>query len=403
MKTIKIALLGFGTVGEGVYNTIHTHQNQLASILDRKVEVAAVLIKDKRKDRGIGGHVLVTDDFEEILALQDLDIVVEAIVGKEPAFSYVKQAIDKGCHVITANKEMFASHGTELKQLAGRHGVTVGFEATVAGGVPVIQTVQHLLNVNQVKKLEGILNGTSNYILSEMRSSGQSFEEALRAAQEKGYAEADPTNDVEGYDAFFKLMILSEIAFGEKPAWEDIPREGITAITGEQITAAENLGLRFKLIASIEKVGDRIVGFVRPTLVSENHPLYNIEGVENSVSIEGDIVGRITLQGPGAGMYPTASAVIEDVIHCYRAEPVLPHVDKQGILNDRARKGQGRSWLIMPAGDAAARQGASGKQEEPCFIVGDEATITQWKQEHQGASFFEVLGIKEERLQEEKV
>ncbi len=403
MSSIKIAILGFGTVGQGVYKTIETHQKELESVLGKKVEVAAVLIKNKEKDRGIHPGVLITDKFEEIIDLNQLDVVVEAIVGNEPAYTYLQRAIQRGCHVITANKEMFASYGTDLKELAAQHDVSVGFEATVAGGVPVIQTIQQLLNINRIKKIEGILNGTSNYILSEMRANGESFSAALTAAQEKGYAEADPTNDVEGYDAFYKLMILSEIAFGGKPDWERVPREGITAITREQIEEAEKLGLRFKLIASIQLINGEIVGSVRPTLVSKSHPLYHIEGVENSVSIEADIVGRITLQGPGAGMLPTASAVIEDLIHTVLKTGVPGNsfrMQQQTPEDSQVKEKQ--NWLILNPDDLddfPLSLSSSAELEGFCLIQADENTVHSLRQENRNASFFEVLGefVLEER------
>ncbi|WP_053361696.1 homoserine dehydrogenase [Bacillus sp. FJAT-27251] len=396
MNAIKVAILGFGTVGEGVYRTVETHQEELAAVLGKKVEVVAILIKNKQKDRGIGNEVLVTDDFEEIMHLPQLDVIVEAIVGREPAFTYLQRSIQKGCHVITANKEMFAFHGEELKKLAEAHHVSVGFEATVAGGVPVIQTIQQLLNINRIKKIEGILNGTSNYILSEMRVNGQTFPEALKAAQDKGYAEADPTNDVEGFDAFYKLLILSEIAFGEKPVWENVQREGISSITEEQITQAENLGLRFKLIASVQLDGEKVIGSVRPTLVTETHPLFNIEGVENSVSIEGDIVGRITLQGPGAGMLPTASAVIEDLIHAV-LETKVP--EAEGIrgrsLHASGDRDRVQNWLIMPQGDVSLQSippSSVTEIDSGYFLQADEQEISALRRQNRSASIFEVLG-----------
>ncbi len=396
MSSIKVAILGFGTVGEGVYKTISTHQAKLTEVLGKKVEVAAILIKNKQKDRGIAKGILVTDDFEEILALEQLDVVVEAIVGQQPGFTYLQKAIEKGCHIITANKEMFAVHGNELQSLARRKGVSIGFEATVAGGVPVIQTLKQLLNINQIKKIEGILNGTSNYILSEMRTNSLSFAEALKAAQEKGYAEADPTNDVEGYDAFYKLMVLSELAFGGKPAWEDVPREGITDINEEQIKGAEKLGLRFKLIASIQLTGGKITGSVRPTLVSESHPLFNIEGVENSVSIEGDIVGRITLQGPGAGMLPTASAVIEDLIHVMRGTDQLAVpsllVDNEIDSEEEMSK---QNWLMIHPGEAQLASvpvSVVTETERHVYLKADEPSILTLRKRNHQASIFEVLG-----------
>ena len=209
---------------------------------------------------------------------------------------------------------MFAHHGKELLKLAEDNHVSVGFEATVAGGIPVIQTLRQLLKINRVHQIQGILNGTSNFILTEMREKKQSFAEALLLAQENGFAEADPTNDVEGFDAFYKTMILSRIAFGEEPNWKDVELEGITNITSELIEAAEKLGLRFKHIASISKEESQINAIIKPVLVDKSHPFYHVEGVQNAVNVQSDIVGGITLQGPGAGMFPTASAVIEDLV-----------------------------------------------------------------------------------------
>ncbi|WP_327833404.1 homoserine dehydrogenase [Bacillus salipaludis] len=313
--TVKVAILGFGTVGEGVYRTIQTHASELEALLGKKVEVAAVLIKNNQKERKIAKDVLITTDFNEIINLSQLDIVVDAIVGKDPAFNYLKQAIERGCHIITANKEMFAHHGKELLDLAEEHQVSIGFEATVAGGVPIIQTLRQLLKVNRVQQIQGIVNGTSNFILTEMREKKQSFADALKLAQEKGFAEADPTNDVEGFDAFYKLMVLSRVAFGNAPNWKAVERVGITSITSELIETADQLGFRFKHVVSIQKEGDKLIGSVRPVLVSKSHPFYHVEGVENAVNVYSDIVGRITLQGPGAGMFPTASAVIEDLVY----------------------------------------------------------------------------------------
>jgi homoserine dehydrogenase len=315
MTILNVAILGFGTVGEGVFKTIQSHQEELAANIGKKVKVAAVLIRNQQKARKIPGNILVTSDFNEIIRLPKLDIVIEAIVGSEPGFTYLKKAIQRGCHIITANKQMFAHHGNELIKLAEEKGVSVGFEATVAGGIPIIQTLRHLLKVNRVHSLQGILNGTSNFILTEMRENQLSFDDALKMAQQKGFAEADPVNDIEGIDAFYKLMILSKIAFGKEPKWESVEIQGVSGISYDQIKEAENRGLRFKHIASLSKNGDEIIGSVKPMLIDKSHPFYNIEGVENAVNVKSDIVGSITLQGPGAGMFPTASAMIEDLVY----------------------------------------------------------------------------------------
>ncbi|PLS05849.1 homoserine dehydrogenase [Neobacillus cucumis] len=348
MSVIKVAILGFGTVGEGFYRTIQSHEEELKAVLGRKVEVAAVLIRNKQKERDINKEVIVTTDFTDILNLPQLDVVVEAIVDKDPTYSFLKKAIQRGCHIITANKEMFAHHGQELLELAKKHNVSVGYEATVAGGIPVIQTLRQLLNVNRVQQVQGILNGTSNFILTEMREKKLSFAEALRAAQENGFAEADPTNDVEGFDAFYKAMILSRLAFGEEPNWHDVERAGITSITSKLIDTAERLGLRFKHIAIIRKSGNQLTASVKPVLVGKEHPLYHVEGVQNAVNIYSDIVGQITLQGPGAGMFPTASAVIEDLVYVCQNRPVTQGLTPTKEINAGSQEliQQEETWLI---------------------------------------------------------
>lgn len=317
MKTIHIALLGYGTVGKGVYQTIKNHQSRFKALLGSEVKIAAVLVRNIERHHLPDQDVLLTTNFEDILQLPKLDVVVDAIVGSEPSFTYLQAAIQKGCHVITANKEMFAHHGGQLKALADQHQVSIGFEATVAGGIPVIQTLNTLLNINKITKLEGILNGTSNFILTKMRQEDLSFADALKLAQELGYAELDPTNDVEGIDAFYKAMILSQVVFGEQPQWNDVQRKGITEITAEKIKLFSGIGLRFKHVACLEKTETGIKCSIKPVLVSQTHPLYQVEGVQNAISIDADIVGNIAIQGPGAGMFPTASAVVEDFIHLY--------------------------------------------------------------------------------------
>ncbi|MFL6559099.1 MAG: homoserine dehydrogenase, partial [Bacillus sp. (in: firmicutes)] len=298
--------------------------------------------------------------------LPQLDVVVEAIVNKEPTFTFLKQAIQRGCHIITANKEMFAHHGNELLELAEIHNVSVGFEATVAGGIPVIQTLRELLKINRVQRIQGILNGTSNFILTEMREKQHSFAAALSLAQAKGYAETDPTNDVEGFDAFYKTMILSRIAFGEEPNWHDVEREGITSITSELIEATEKLGLRFKHIASITKAGNQISATVKPALVTKSHPFYPIEGVENAVNVQSDIVGSITLQGPGAGMFPTASAVVEDLVYVCQNRQSNNNVKERTSACDGTKKEDVKDlWLI---------QGLSKNYKNPLITWISQAT-----------------------------
>lgn len=319
MSTINIALLGYGTVGKGVYEIIKSNQERFLALLGQNVKVVAILVKHIEKHLPPKDDILLTDNFEDIIQLPKIDVVIEVTVGVEPSFSHITRAIQKRCHVITANKEMFAHHGQEIIALAKTYGTTVGYEATVAGGIPIIQTLNKLFNINQVQKIEGILNGTTNFILTKMREEGYSFEEALSLAQELGYAEADPTNDVEGYDAFYKMMILSQVCFGKQPDWKTVFRKGITGVTPEQIKQYHSTNTRIKHIASITKTDRGIEAILKPTVVQPSHPFYNVEGVENAISVHSNIVGNISLSGPGAGMYPTASAILEDLIHAYRS------------------------------------------------------------------------------------
>ncbi len=314
MKKVKVAILGFGTVGQGVYRILTEKRSQLKQMLGVDLEVAKILVSNPNKPRPHAAKELLTNQIEEILDIPNLDVVFEAIVGEEPAYQYLDRLIEKGCNVITANKVMFSKHGKSLQEKAAKHGVQVGFEATVAGGVPVIKTMDNLLRVNEVQRIQGILNGTSNYILTQMRARGMAFEEALEDAQKLGYAEADPYNDISGQDAFRKLMILSELAFKEQPDWKDVKVQGINEITSQQVKEATEKGMRYRHIAVVQKnyKTGGVHATVRPELIDQSHPLYSIEEVNNAVTIEADLLGTVTLVGPGAGMLPTASAMVED-------------------------------------------------------------------------------------------
>ena len=313
VETIKVAILGFGTVGQGIYNIIKEKNPQFKEQLGYEVEVAKILVTNTERERIAGTKHLLTNDIKEVLAVPGLQVVFEAIVNEEPAYSYLKAAIQQRCHVVTANKVMFAKRGEELQQLAKQHGVSVGFEASVAGGVPIIKTLKNLLLVNEVTSIQGILNGTTNYILTKMRTEKQSFEEALLTAQQLGYAEANPYNDVSGQDAFKKLMILSSLAFGKQPNWSEVDVTGIDNITLEMVEEALKQNLRYRHVAEICKNEDgTIVGKVTPVLVDKNHPLYQVEDVNNAITINTDYIGTLTIIGPGAGMYPTASVMVED-------------------------------------------------------------------------------------------
>ncbi|MGD6833621.1 homoserine dehydrogenase [Sutcliffiella halmapala] len=342
MSKINVALLGYGTVGKGVYSTIESHQNRLQRLLGKEVNVVAILVQNLEKHVAPDEKVLLTSNFEDILSLPDLHIVIDAIVGREPGFTYLKKAIVKGCHVVTANKEMFAFHGTELQALALEKGVGLGYEATVAGGIPIIQTIRQLLQVNHFQKIEGILNGTSNFILTNMRKLGSTFAETLQLAKENGYAESDPTNDIEGHDALYKGLVLSQLIYGDQPCIKGVIRKGITHIQPQHMKVAEEADLRFKHVVTLFKSNNEIQCKVEPVLVSDSHPFYQVEGVQNSVSITTDLLGTLQLQGPGAGMFPTASAVLEDIIQLEKEPKASPAANDSVTDQDSLLK-----WVVF--------------------------------------------------------
>lgn len=326
MTSVKVAILGFGTVGEGIYSILQEKRKQFKQNLGVDLEVAKILVRDpSQKREGIKAGLL-TDSIDDVLAVPGLDIVFEAIVGEQPAYSYLDAAIKKRVNVVTANKVMFAKFGQELQKKATEYGVQVGYEATTAGGVPVIKTLENIIRVNTVKSIQGILNGTSNYILTQMRTEGISFEVALENAQKLGYAEADPYNDVSGQDAFKKLMILSALAFGKQPEWSDVDVVGISEITLEQVQQADTNGQRYRHVAKVEMLNGEILAKIGPELVDATHPLFSIDGVDNAVSLDTDYIGKLTLVGPGAGMYPTASVMVEDYMSMLVKKPELATV-----------------------------------------------------------------------------
>ncbi len=315
MPTIKAAILGFGTVGEGIYRILNEKKQEIKRQTGYTIDVTTILVNDIAKERMPTPGVQVTNNIREVFEQPQLDVIFEAIIGEEPAYTYLSEAISKGYDVITANKAMFAAHGPALLQQAEVCGIEIGFEATTAGGVPIIQTVKNLLAGDRIKRIQGILNGTSNFILTQMRQEGLSFKAALKEAQALGYAEADPTDDVSGKDAFRKLMILSKLAFGKQPVWETIDIQGIAQLTHEDIIEANRGKLRYRHIAEIQiDENGNLSGSIGPVLIGANHPFYGIDGVDNSIILDTEYLGALTLTGPGAGMYPTGSAMINDLI-----------------------------------------------------------------------------------------
>lgn len=311
---IRVALLGFGTVGAGTYRMLQDNKQAITAKIGRPLEVVRVGVKDPTKPRSLPPEMFTTD-LGAIVDDPNVDVVLELIGGIDPAADLVERALNNGKHVVTANKELIAKHGSRLVHLAKDLGLDLHFEAAVGGGIPIVQPLKHQLAGNDVLRIVGILNGTTNYILTKMADEGADFADVLKEAQAEGYAEADPTNDVEGIDACYKISILASIAFGKQVDASQVYREGITGIAPEDMKHADTLGYRIKLLGIVEAVADdRVLVRVHPTLVPKSHPLASVSGVYNAVWIQGDFVGDVLLSGRGAGASPTASAVMGDLI-----------------------------------------------------------------------------------------
>lgn len=332
MKPVKIGILGLGTVGGGSVNVLQRNAAVVKGRAGRDIEISQASAKDLTRSRicDTQGIALTTDPFE-VVNDPEIDIILELMGGLSPAKELVLQAIANGKHVVTANKALIALHGNEIFKKASERGVMVAFEAAVAGGVPIIKAIREGLSGNQIEWLAGIINGTGNFILTEMRDKGRDFNDVLAEAQALGYAEADPTFDVEGIDAGHKLTILASIAFGIPLQFEKVYTEGITQITREDVAYAEALGYRIKHLGIARKTPAGIELRVHPTLIPERRLIANVDGVKNAVLVYGDAVGPTLYYGAGAGAEPTASAVVADVVDVVRAltsdpENRVPHL-----------------------------------------------------------------------------
>lgn len=312
-RTIRVGLLGFGTVGTGTYEMLEGNRASILKRVGMPIEIAKIGIKNTDKQR-IAPSELLTTDLDSIVDDPTIDVIIEVIGGVEPAHALLIKALQNGKHVVTANKELIAKHGAELMRMAAQRSLDLHFEAAVGGGIPLVQPLKHQLAGNDVLKMMGIVNGTTNYILTQMTEKKQSLETALKDAQDLGYAEADPTADVDGYDAQYKTAILSSIAFSKEVPVEKVYREGIRRIEADDINMARILGYRIKLLGIVESRGDGILARVHPTLLPRKHPLANVHDVYNAVQVKGDFVGDVIFSGRGAGSAPTASAVVGDLI-----------------------------------------------------------------------------------------
>lgn len=332
MKPVKVGVLGLGTVGGGTVNVLKRNAAEIARRAGREIIITRATAKDLDKERICDTQgIILTVDPMDIINDPEIDIVLELIGGAGPVKEMVLKAIENGKHVVTANKSLIALHGNEIFAKASEKGVIVAFEAAVAGGIPIIKAIREGLSGNQIQWLAGIINGTGNFILTEMRDKGRDFDDVLAEAQALGYAEADPTFDVEGIDAGHKLTILASIAFGIPLQFEKVYTEGITQITRLDVEYAEQLGYRIKHLGIARKTPEGIELRVHPTLIPERRLIANVNGVMNAVLVKSDAVGATLYYGAGAGAEPTASAVVADVIDVVRAltsdpENRVPHL-----------------------------------------------------------------------------
>jgi len=319
--TVKIALLGFGTVASGVPFLLKENGEKIKQSAHSEIEVAKVLVKDEdEKNRllAAGNDFNFVTNVDDILSDQDITIVVELMGRIEPAKTFITRALEAGKHVVTANKDLLAVHGAELLEIAKANKVALYYEAAVAGGIPILRTLANSLASDKITRVLGVVNGTSNFMMTKMVEEGWSYDDALAEAQRLGFAESDPTNDVDGIDAAYKMVILSQFAFGMKVAFDDVAHKGIRNITPEDVAVAQDLGYVVKLVGSIEETPSGIAAEVTPTFLPKAHPLASVNGVMNAVFVESIGIGESMYYGPGAGQKPTATSVVADIVRIVR-------------------------------------------------------------------------------------
>lgn len=319
MKPIKVGLLGLGTVGTGVVRIVENHQHDLLSQLGSPIEIAKILVQDKSKARNISVPAdALTENPRDVIENPEIDVVVEVMGGIELSKKLILSALDHGKHIVTANKDLMALHGPEILAKAAEKRCDVFYEASVAGGIPIIRTLVEGFTSDRITKIMGIVNGTTNYILTKMSQEGAAYEDMLKEAQQLGYAEADPTSDVEGFDAARKMTILSTLGFRANVALSDVEVRGISKVSKEDIAYGKRLGYEVKLLGIAERQDEHISISVQPTMVKHSHPLASVNGVFNAVYVYGEAVGETMFYGPGAGEMPTATSVVADLVAVVR-------------------------------------------------------------------------------------
>ena len=335
MKTVYVAIMGLGTVGGGTYEILNANHDKIASAYGVDIRVKKVLDRNEEKLRAKVEPGQVCLDLNEILDDPEISIVVEVMGGVEPAKSFIEKAMKAGKSVVTANKELISKHWGEIEKVARENNVGFYFEASCVGGVPIIRTLKESMQGDNIEMITGIVNGTTNYILTKMTDEGMRYDEALAMAQSLGYAEANPTADVEGYDAMYKLSILSSLAFHTCIPYTSVYREGITRLTKNDVEYGKRMGYTLKLLAIGKKSGNTVEVRVHPTFVKNSHPLASVSGAFNAVFLKGDFVDEVMLYGRGAGARPTGSAIVSDVVYCATHEtPEYTDFENNGKVAD---------------------------------------------------------------------
>lgn len=341
----SIAVLGYGTVGTGIAELINKNKDRFEKFTGEDLQISNILVKNLEKHKNKKFFHLVTNDIEDVFN-KSVDIVVEVMGGINPAYEYIKKALKLKKHVVTANKDLIAEHGKELLDLADKNGVTLNFEASVGGGIPILKPLMECLVGNEIVGIKAILNGTTNFILTKMFKENMNYNEALKLAQELGFAEANPDSDVLGYDAARKLSILSTIAYNRKVDWKNIDINGITDIDKEDFKYAKLKGYNIKLLAISKKVDDKVYASVKPVMLKADSELGKIDDELNAIMIEGDAVGKVVFSGKGAGMFPTASSVFGDITDIIqnKNKKILKFNETEAVIQDNWNDNS--SWLI---------------------------------------------------------
>ncbi len=342
---MKVALLGYGTVGSGVYELIQKNNENILENFSKDVKVVKILVKNLDKYKSHESFELFTNKFTDLIQ-ENIDIAIETIGGIYPTYDYLEYFLSKGIPVITANKDLIAEKGNDLLEIAKANNTILSFEASVGGGIPILKPLQECLAGNKIKNISAVINGTTNFILTKMYSDDLSYEAALELAQKMGFAESDPTSDVEGYDAMRKLVILSSIGYKKNIKWKELPIEGISNILKSDIDYAKEENYRMKLLAFSEDMGDGIYGTVRPVYVTSSSKYAKIDNEYNAVLLEGDAVGELMFTGKGAGKFPTASAILGDLLDIVQNKKKHPSYHYQDSIHIHPYYPKRARWII---------------------------------------------------------